>query len=63
MSANFKLIPKFSENLMEVWCVLPGGECRVIANVTFPNDHQMSHNVKTGEEICAILRKRIRGSV
>ena len=63
MSANFKLIPKFSDNLMEIWLVLPNGEGRAIAWVTFPNDKQMSHNVEAGEGICTILKKRIRLSV
>lgn len=63
MSANFKLIPKFSENLMEIWLVLPNGESRAIAWVTFPNDKQMAHNVQAGSDICTILKKRIRLSV
>lgn len=63
MSANFKLVPKFSDNLMEIWFVLPNGDGRAIAWVTFPNDKQMSHNVEAGNDICAILKKRIRGSI
>lgn len=64
MSANFKLVPKFPEpNLLVVWLVLQNGESRAIAYVNFPNDSQLSHNLRVGDDICALLRKRIRASV
>lgn len=63
MSANFKLVPKLANNLLEIWFVLPNGEGRAIAWVVFPKDSQMPDNVTAANDICAVLKKRIRKSV
>jgi hypothetical protein len=59
---NFRLVTKFSENQLAILYVSPHEE-RVIANVLFPDDKQISDNVQCAEEIANILRKRIRRSV
>ena len=63
MKQNFQLVPKFSDNHMIILFVLPNGESRVIAQMCFPNDHQLGDNVKVAEEILPILRKRIKRSM
>lgn len=62
MSVNFRLIPKFNENVLVIIYEY-NGDIRPIAQVLLPNDHQISDNVAVANEICAILKKRIRKSV
>jgi hypothetical protein len=63
MKGNFRLVPKFSENMMDIVFVLPNGDCRVIARVCLPCDGQHNDDLSCAEEICSALRKRIRRSV
>lgn len=63
MRHNFKLIPKFNGNMMEIYFVLPNGENRPILLCCFPNDNQMGDNVKVAEDIIPILRRRIKRSL
>lgn len=63
MNSNFKLVPKFNNNLLNIWITLPNGDSKVIAYICFPADQQMGDNVKCAEELCAALKKRIRKSL
>ena len=62
MSANFRLVPKFNNNLLAIVCEY-NGDIRVIAQIILPNDNQIADNVEVANGICAILKKRIRKSV
>lgn len=62
MSVNFRLVPKFNNNLLVIICEY-NGDIRVIAQIILPNDNQIADNVAVANEICAILKKRIRKSV
>lgn len=62
MSKNLRLVPKFNENCLVIVCEY-NGDVRIIAQVLLPNDHQISDNVEVADEICGILKKRIRKSV
>lgn len=63
MGQSFKLVPKFDNNIMAIYLVLPNGDSRQILQCIFPNDKQMGDNVKAGEEMVATLRKRINRSL
>lgn len=62
---NFRVVPKFvSVNSLEIWFVPQSNtDMRVIAQILMPADNQLSDNVEAANEICAILKKRIRKSV
>ena len=63
VKGNFRIVPKFRGNLMDVGIDMPNGDARVIARVNFPNDGQHVDDIACAEEICVALKKRIRKSI
>ena len=62
MGTNFRLVPKFDGNCLVIlyeW----NGDARIIAQILLPADKQLSDNVETANDICSILKKRIRKSL
>ncbi len=62
MSTAFRLVPKFDGNCLVILYEFRG-DVRIIAQILLPNDQQLSDNVETANDICNILRKRIRKSL
>lgn len=62
MSTNFRLIPKFYGNCLVI-LFEANGEVRNIAQICLPADHQTIDDVSTANDICQILKKRIRKSL
>ena len=62
MSKNFRLVPKFSENCLIILYEM-NGDVRIIAQILLPADQQLAQNVQTANDICTILKRRIRQSL
>ncbi len=62
MSRHFRLIPKCNENCLVILYEM-NGDVRVIAQILLPADQQLSNNVQTANDICTILKRRIRQSL
>lgn len=63
MFSNFRLVPKFTGNTVEIYFVIPNGDGHLVAKIYFPNDNQQLDNMHCVEEVCASIKKRIRKSV
>jgi len=62
--SSFRLVPKMVDNsTFGIWIVTNSGETRQIGQFIVPNDGQMNDNLDAAQEICNIMRKRIRRSV
>lgn len=55
MNTNFRLIPKFNENILVILYEY-NGDVKIIAQILLPADHQLAGNVATATDICSILK-------
>lgn len=62
MSNNFKLVPKFYNNLLNIWYVSED-QSLLIAQLLMPNDQQRMDDVQVAGDICSCLKKRIKKTV
>lgn len=62
MGTGFRLVPKFDGNCLIILYECRG-EVRVIAQILMPADQQLSDNVKAADDICSIMRTRIKRSL
>ncbi|MCM1259048.1 MAG: hypothetical protein NC306_08280 [Butyrivibrio sp.] len=62
MAANFRLVPKFEGNCLVI-LYESNGDVQAIAQILLPADRQLADNVEVANDICGILKKRIRKSL
>ncbi|MCM1542125.1 MAG: hypothetical protein NC121_12820 [Blautia sp.] len=62
MGTNFRLVPKFEGNHLVI-LYERNGDAMAIAQILLPADRQLADNVEAANDICSILKKRIRKSL